>query len=118
MAVSPSIHVTRCSQSASAISNVSIIQRSRVADVVDPRKKPFPLTRSSATWRRCIPPGLRTVPVRLVAQRVTEQNARDRDDRDHAAAGVPDDFLQWHRSDPDFNVGHSSPLLVPRPEES
>ena len=58
------------------------------------------------------------VSVRLVAQRVAEQDAADRDDRDQAAAGVTDDLVELHRSDPGFTVGASSPSRLPHSEES
>ena len=58
------------------------------------------------------------VSVLLVAQRVAEQDATDRDHRDHAAAGVADDICELHRSDPGFTVDRSSPRRVPRSEES
>ena len=54
----------------------------------------------------------------LVAQRVAEQDAPDRDDREHAAAGVADDLCELHRSDPGFTVDRLSPRRVPRSEES
>ena len=57
------------------------------------------------------------VSVLLVAQGVPEQGATNRDDRDHAAAGVADDFVEWHRSDPGFTVDGSSPLCDPLSEE-
>ena len=58
------------------------------------------------------------VSARLVAQRVADQDASDRDDRDQAAARVADDLEKWHRSDPGFTVDGSAPPRTPRLQQS
>ena len=55
--------------------------------------------------------------LRLIAQGVAEQDAADRDDRDHGGGGVADDLCEVHR-DPGFILHRSSPGFVPRLEES